>query len=60
MKKSCLCLSIITFLLLGAASTFGMNCEAPPFINRAVTPNVLIIMDSSGSMRGGPPEPNND
>jgi type IV pilus assembly protein PilY1 len=60
MKKSCLCVSIITCLLLGAASTFGMNCEAPPFINRAVTPNVLIVMDHSGSMRGGLPEPNED
>jgi type IV pilus assembly protein PilY1 len=54
MRKSCLCVSIITCLLLGAASTSGMNCEAPPFINRAVTPNVLIILDNSGSMREGP------
>jgi len=60
MKKHCLCMIIITFLLVGVHSTFGMNCEAPPFINRAVIPNVLIILDNSGSMRGGLPEPNED
>jgi hypothetical protein len=27
-----------------------MTCETPPFITRAVVPNILIIFDTSGSM----------
>jgi type IV pilus assembly protein PilY1 len=50
MKKRCvLYLSIMSFLLLGSLSASGMECELPPFVNRAVTPNVLIILDNSGS-----------
>jgi type IV pilus assembly protein PilY1 len=49
MKLRFLLLSMITFLLLGPLSAFGMECEVPPFISRAVTPNVLIILDNSGS-----------
>jgi hypothetical protein len=41
---------MITFLLFGAFSASGMDCEVPPFVSLAVTPNVLIIIDNSGSM----------
>ena len=51
MKLRFLCLSMITFLLLGSLSAHGMVCETPPFVNRAVTPNVLIILDNSGSTK---------
>ena len=51
MKKRCLYLTIITLVFLGALSAFGMNCETPPFVNTAVTPNVLIILDNSGSTK---------
>jgi type IV pilus assembly protein PilY1 len=49
MKLRFLLLSMITFLLLGPLSASGMECKVPPFITRAVTPNVLIILDNSGS-----------
>jgi type IV pilus assembly protein PilY1 len=39
-----------------------MNCETPPFISRVVMPNILIILDHSGSMlnddAGTPYDPN--
>jgi hypothetical protein len=41
---------MITFLLVGAFSALGMDCEIPPFVDTAVTPNVLIIYDTTGSM----------
>ena len=50
MKLRFICLSMITFLLFGAFSASGMNCEIPPFVDLAVTPNVLIVFDTSGSM----------
>ncbi len=50
MKSRSLCLSMITFLLLGTISSFGMDCETPPFVTQAVEPNLLIIFDNSGSM----------
>jgi len=49
MKLRFLCLSMIIFLLFGAVSALGMVCEVPPFVSLAVTPNVLIILDNSGS-----------
>jgi len=51
MKLRFLLLSMITFLLLGPLLASGMECEVPPFVTRAVTPNVLIILDNSGSTR---------
>ena len=50
MKLRFLCLSMIIFLLFGAFSALGMVCEIPPFVDTAVTPNVLIIYDTTGSM----------
>ena len=51
-KRYPLCLCIMTVLLLGSLSAFGMVCETPPFITQALEPNILIMFDTSGSMAG--------
>jgi type IV pilus assembly protein PilY1 len=60
MKRRWLYLITMITLVFVPLPASGMNCEVPPFINRTVTPNLLIIIDHSGSMRGGLPEPNED
>jgi hypothetical protein len=50
MKLRFLCLSTIIFLLCGVFSAVGMDCEIPPMVDLATTPNVLIIYDCTGSM----------
>jgi type IV pilus assembly protein PilY1 len=53
---------ILSFVLAGASPVLAMNCETPPFITRVVMPNILIILDHSGSMldddAGSPYDPN--
>ena len=53
---------VVFFLLEGISEAPGMNCETPPFITRVVMPNILIILDHSGSMldddAGTPYDPN--
>ena len=51
MKSYLVHVGVISFLLLGVASASGMDCEIPPFINQVTIPNVLIILDNSGSMK---------
>jgi hypothetical protein len=36
--------------MVGTVSTFGMECETPPFVTQTVEPNILITFDNSGSM----------
>jgi type IV pilus assembly protein PilY1 len=41
---------MISFLMLGTVSGFAMECETPPFVTKAVEPNIVITFDNSGSM----------
>ena len=41
---------VLSFLLGGFSHISAMQCETPPFITRVVMPNILIILDHSGSM----------
>jgi type IV pilus assembly protein PilY1 len=41
---------VLSFLIGGYSHISAMQCETPPFITRVVMPNILIILDHSGSM----------
>ncbi len=41
---------VLSLLIGGATNISAMKCETPPFITRVVMPNILIILDHSGSM----------
>jgi len=63
MKKTLiLSFLVLCILPLGVSHTSAMKCETPPFITRVVMPNILIVLDHSGSMlnddAGTPYDPN--
>ncbi|RLA97102.1 MAG: hypothetical protein DRG83_16420 [Deltaproteobacteria bacterium] len=52
MKKRIILLSLV-LIMIPSSSIFAdmpIYCSVPPFINRVVSPNVLIILDNSNSM----------
>ncbi len=65
MKRSLiLSFLVLSFLLGGFSHISAMQCETPPFITRVVMPNILIVLDHSGSMlnddAGTPYDPNKE
>lgn len=43
---------LISLVALSWAQMAGEPCNAPPFLSQKVNPNILVIMDNSGSMNG--------
>ncbi len=52
MKRIILLFLLIEFLLLNSVNAQSMNdyCQMPPFITKPVRPNILLVIDVSGSM----------
>jgi len=50
MKKFFIIFGILLIFNSSAFSSMSSYCSTPPFIGRTISPNVMIILDNSGSM----------